>query len=228
MYTKIATTTLIIILAIILVALGFWQLRRADEKRQLLVSFKQQFHSTPLPLAQLKKPKLYQAVSLSGKPITRRQLLLDNKFNHHRVGYHVLVPVEIAKDKPWVLVNLGWIAMGPSRQQLPSLKPIASHVNWQGNIYYSKRTPLRLGDSSAKSWPRVIERLNFKEITQQLNHAIYPFVVLLAPNEDNGYVRQWQPTTMPPERHIGYAFQWFALALGLLIAYAVVLRKKKS
>ncbi len=39
--------------------------------------------------------------------------------------------------------------------------------------------------------------------------------------EPDGYVRTWSPPGFPPMRHIGYAVQWFALALALLVIYLV-------
>jgi surfeit locus 1 family protein len=34
-------------------------------------------------------------------------------------------------------------------------------------------------------------------------------------------VRNWAPPGFPPMRHIGYAVQWFALALTLFVIYVV-------
>jgi surfeit locus 1 family protein len=46
-------------------------------------------------------------------------------------------------------------------------------------------------------------------------------LVLLDPGEPDGYVRDWSPPGFPPIRHIGYAVQWFALALTLFILWVV-------
>jgi len=43
--------------------------------------------------------------------------------------------------------------------------------------------------------------------------------VLLDPAAPDGYRRNWRPSDFGPERHIGYAFQWFALAVTLVILY---------
>ncbi len=50
-----------------------------------------------------------------------------------------------------------------------------------------------------------------------LTHATE--LVLLDPEESDGYVRDWAAPGFPPLRHIGYALQWFALALALFIIY---------
>ena len=46
-------------------------------------------------------------------------------------------------------------------------------------------------------------------------------LVLLDPGEPDGYVRNWAAPGFPPMRHIGYAVQWFALALTLAVIYVV-------
>jgi cytochrome oxidase assembly protein ShyY1 len=46
-------------------------------------------------------------------------------------------------------------------------------------------------------------------------------VVLLDAGEPDGYLRQWQAPGFPPIRHIGYAVQWFGLALTLFVIYIV-------
>ena len=46
-------------------------------------------------------------------------------------------------------------------------------------------------------------------------------LVLLDAAEPDGYVRNWAPPGFPPMRHIGYAVQWFGLALTLAVIYVV-------
>ena len=43
-----------------------------------------------------------------------------------------------------------------------------------------------------------------------------PFVVYLDENEALGFVKNWTPIVMPPEKHRAYAFQWFSLAVAWL------------
>jgi len=46
-------------------------------------------------------------------------------------------------------------------------------------------------------------------------------LVLLDAAQPDGYVRDWGPPGFPPMRHLGYAVQWFALALTLFVIYVV-------
>ena len=59
--------------------------------------------------------------------------------------------------------------------------------------------------------------------------ALAPRVLRLDPRLPLGYARDLDvlPNTLPPERHLGYAVQWFGLALAVL-ATALILTLRKS
>src|SRR5690606_24718481 len=60
--------------------------------------------------------------------------------------------------------------------------------------------------------------------------ALAPRVLRLDPDLPAGYARDLDllPNTLPPERHLGYAVQWFALALAVLaIATLLSLRQRR-
>ena len=54
--------------------------------------------------------------------------------------------------------------------------------------------------------------------------ALAPRVLRLDPDLPIGYARDLDllPNTLPPERHLGYAVQWFALALAMLVIAALL------
>ena len=47
-------------------------------------------------------------------------------------------------------------------------------------------------------------------------------IVRLDPGAPHGYRRAWQVVPFGPERHLGYAVQWFAMASALLAIYLSV------
>jgi surfeit locus 1 family protein len=62
------------------------------------------------------------------------------------------------------------------------------------------------------------------ELAQLLNESSWTAateLILLDPGEPDGFVRTWAPPGFPPIRHLGYAVQWFGLALALLVIYVV-------
>src|SRR3546814_11778724 len=73
--------------------------------------------------------------------------------------------------------------------------------------------------------------LDAPALREQLQQpALAPRVLRLDPAAPLGYARDLDvlPNTLPPERHLGYAVQWFALALAVLaIAALLTFRKRK-
>lgn len=56
-----------------------------------------------------------------------------------------------------------------------------------------------------------------------LSYPLKPVIILLNPEVGQGYWRDWQPSFggFGPERHQGYAVQWFALSVALVILYVI-------
>src|SRR5882757_6913886 len=109
-----------------LISLGRWQLRRADEKRVLFDSFAAGTDATRL--IDLGTPKLprYQHVEAAGHYDEARQILIDNMVNAERAGYFVITPFAL-QGGGWVLVNRGWIPLGSSRADRPAI-PVAANA----------------------------------------------------------------------------------------------------
>ena len=53
-------------------------------------------------------------------------------------------------------------------------------------------------------------------------------MLLADPAADDGYARDWRPGGLPPERHLGYAVQWFAMAFALTFIAIVVGFRSRS
>src|ERR1700720_486433 len=90
------TTLLTLVLIAMLISLGRWQLRRADAKRVLFVSFAA---GTDAPrLIDLGTPRLprYQHIEAGGHYDQARQILVDNMVNADRAGYFVIKPFALA------------------------------------------------------------------------------------------------------------------------------------
>ena len=68
----------------------------------------------------------------------------------------------------------------------------------------------------AGDWPKKAIYPTLDELSAELGQELLPFIVLLSPADDDGYVRRWQPRAGGPMMHYGYAFQWFAMATAVL------------
>ena len=117
---KVFTTLLTLAMLALLVSLGLWQLRRAEEKRVLFESFAAGADATRRIDLQTPKLRRYQHIEASGHYDESRQVLIDNMVNAERAGYFVITPFALAGGG-WVLVNRGWVPLGASRAERPAI-----------------------------------------------------------------------------------------------------------
>ncbi len=220
-----ASTFALLLLLPLLLALGFWQSDRGRQKAELQAAFAEQFNQSPVMLTEVNPVDFtsrYRRVAVSGRYDGAHQVLLDNQVRDGQPGYHVLTPLRLAGSGA-ILINRGWIALGESRQVLPDIAAPAETVTVSGWLAQPSQPGLRLGDAAGSDlrWPRVVPYVNYDRLATILGYPLQPAVVLLEPEAAWGYGRDWQPRFggFGPERHQGYAVQWFALAAALVILY---------
>lgn len=219
------TSLLTIALVALLIALGRWQLRRADEKRVLFDSFAAGGDAT-LQI-DLGTPRLrrYQHVEAGGHYDQTRQILIDNMMNGERAGYFVVTPFALTGGG-WLLVNRGWVPLGASRAERPAIPVGGETRRVRGRADNMPSPGIEMGTKAplAPPYPVVAGFPSHAEIVRLLGESSWTRasdLVLLDPGEPDGYVRHWSAPGFPPMRHTAYAVQWFALALTLAVIYVV-------
>lgn len=223
---------LLIVLFPTFVSLGFWQLHRAEWKTRILADYQTRQLKPPVNFQgtePLTLDQRYSQVRLQGQFDNEHTVFLDNQFSNHQFGYHVLTPFILHPSHQVILVNRGWIAAG-NRQMIPHVEKVSQSVVLQGILFWPDKKLLLLGDSIQDStqWPKRVERIDFDQISNLLGYNLLPAMVLLSPDQPYGFKREWNPLQMPmqPAMHKAYAFQWFAMAVVLLIAVLVASFKR--
>ena len=209
--------------------LGFWQLYRADEKKTMLTAQtvlagqKSLLWSVNKPL-----PEQYQNISVKGRYLPDT-FLLDNQHQQHQFGYDVLTPLELTPGTV-VMVDRGWVPGDNSRRVVPKIKSPEGDIQIGGSAYFPNKKQWVLGvDYELKDKNiTVIERIDAKLLEHLLQKKVYPFIIRLDKQEEDGFTREWAIVSMPPERHLGYAFQWFAMAFVIFILFVALNLKKKD
>ncbi len=227
------TTVLTLVLLVMLVALGRWQLRRADDKRALFDAFDKGADVTRTIDLQTPPLPRYSQVEAQGRYDESRQILIDNMTNADgRAGYFVITPFALSGGG-WLLVNRGWVPVGASRANPPEVG-VSGEPRWvRGRADHLPSPGIQMGRPAAlrAPFPAVANFPSHADIEQLLHEDSWTRaadLVLLRADQPDGYVRQWQPPGLPPLRHVAYAVQWFGLALALGIIYLVTnLRRAK-
>lgn len=211
----------------ILIKLGFWQLERADHKKYLNESYKLRQSEKIIDLNAHKNIKdkesiLWRKVSLNGSFYKEKNLIVDNQIFKHEAGFNILTPFKLDGTGMTILVNRGWHKNLINREQIPVINSVDDIGLING---YAVKIPvpgINLGGSNIEiinaSLAR-FQRINLDEINSFYQANFLPYMVYLNPLIDDEYTSNFKLPVPDSEKNYGYAFQWFAFALTLLIIF---------
>jgi surfeit locus 1 family protein len=238
-YRRIGWMTLAVALAAAFCALGAWQLGRAQWKLEHREALLRARTLAPVGLAAALAAggTLSQAnatlavpgreglprdaplrVAGSGRFDNAATVLLDNEVREGRVGVRVYTLFRPARAQRSVLVDRGWIPL--ARDATPAIPPVNGRVAVAGILRSPPAIGLRLGNAQfvRGAEPPRLAYVDVAALRGQMGVDLVDAV--LEPDTGAPYVlgpaRTATADPMTPERHRGYAVQWFALAVAVL------------
>lgn len=226
-------TLVTILLLGILLSLGFWQLDRAEQKRQMIAAYDAQGRERSrllLKAATRIGPEFeFRSAQTAGRYDGAHQFLLDNRTHNGQAGYEVITPL-LTGEGGAILVDRGWIPLGESRDRLPSVAVDDGPRLLTGRIKLPPSRVFTLGEEQPRSeWPYRVQRVDAERFARELGYPVSGYTLLLDADVADGYVRDWKPVQgFGPERNVGYAVQWFGLAAALLAIFLVVNLRKAN
>lgn len=215
-------------------ALGAWQARRAVEKEAMLAAADRVVtarRALSLAAAHDAGERAAYAWAAGTGRFTGDVLWLDNQQRDGRVGVRGYAPFQPSAGGP-LLVDVGWAPIAPDRQALPRATLPTGEVTVRGLLAPPPSPGLALGAPMARQrdgW--LMLRVDPAAITRALDlpRPLAARVLRLDPALPFGLPRDLRllANTLPPEKHRGYALQWFGLAATVLVV-ALVLTFRKS
>ena len=211
----------------IMVQLGNWQLSRAQQKeaRQERLDLLSQEPAVVLPPTEVKLEDFqYRQVEARGEYVPGHTIYLDNKIYRGVAGYHIITPLRIGTSSMHVLVNRGWAPADRDRSKLPEAVPPSGQVSVSGIATTATQKTLELSQDlvSGRVWKIWIST------------AIGTRPGLPAARNDFAKGRRarmawfgWPRPDSGSAKNLGYAVQWFAMALAVLIIYLVLSGKRE-
>ena len=222
---------LITIMVAFLTSLGFWQLDRADEKRAIEDAI--DIANTGaveivIALDGLEKKEYYH-LRLNGQYLPEKQFIYDNQIVQQTSGYYVLTPFVIEGSSKAILINRGFIPWRGQRDKLANIELSSGDTQIKVQISMPVKR-MELSESEiGTAFPILLQSLDLVKMSGLSGLDFTPVIGLLSPKSDHGFVRQWRPYTGSIDKHIGYAIQWFLMALVLAgIGIRLGLKYRKS
>lgn len=225
---KLWSIVLTILFVIIFVELGKWQLSRADQKsaqHEQLEKYAMQ-PAVTLPGSSVKLADYqYRDVEIRGEYLADHTIFLDNKTYQGRAGYHVLSPLRIKNSLLHVVINRGWIATGNDRSVLPLITTDLGEVIITGTVVSPEIRTFEISGAIEEGpvWGRFsLDR--YQEIT---GLRMQPIMILQKDAIEDGLIRAWDKPNSGASKNIGYAVQWFSLAITTIVIF-IVLNVKRT
>jgi surfeit locus 1 family protein len=220
----------VVLIAVLFISLGFWQLGRLEERRLENIVGAARFGSDPADIAALVDGAASDFASLEFRRATavgvfqpKDEVLVRSQVNQGIAGYHLLTPM-VLDDGRALIVNRGWVPLEASPSpDAPSASGPVEITGW-----------LRPGQSPRPLAPKdppegrldVMVRVDLERLAEQIQWPLLPVYLVLSEPVPGGYpVPVAQPRFDQEGPHLGYAIQWFGFTATGIAGYFFLLRK---
>lgn len=215
-----------VVCVVILCGLGTWQLQRLQWKNHIVqtlqTAYATQDQDTLLSpdvletLANTDNPIAYGRVE--GTLLRDKALLLGPRTQNGKAGYHLIIPLQTPQNHV-LLVNVGWVSelwkdtfedrMASMPHDLVHIKGLLRKADWSS--FSSKNSP------GNDLWFRA----DIGEISKAKNlENTYPFLLYTDSSTPELIdVTLHEKGWLPRNKHMQYAFFWFAMAVAMLGVY---------
>jgi cytochrome oxidase assembly protein ShyY1 len=225
---RVAVVIVAAVVAATCAGLGFWQLRRLEERRALNELILDR-RSDPPVLIEGSSARAdldpYRPAAARGTYDVEHEVLLYGRSLEGEAGHHVVTPLVLV-DGGAILVVRGWVPFPMQTAPVRGGTPPAGEIEVGGSLVPDE------GDGTTAPGPDgIIRVLDVEGIASALPYDVFPLPLLLAqqsPPQPRSF-----PTPVPtPELsegpHLSYAIQWFAFAAVAIAGGAILLRRDRS
>ena len=117
-------------------------------------------------------------------------------------------------------MNRGWLPADASRRVLPQVPDAEGEVRVTGHVYVAPGKPYLLADEAiSETWPRRLQAVEMEKIAGSLATRLFPYPVRIDEAQPGALMVDWQVINVSPDKHNGYAVQWFSMAFVLALIY---------
>jgi surfeit locus 1 family protein len=233
-----------LILAITFTSLGFWQLRRLEQRRANNALLTSRLSESSQPLRDLIQnyradvspfddlSLAYRPTTVTGRYDTANEVLLRSTDNYEgQPGFYVLTPL-VLEDNRAVLVMRGWVPFALNTPPVKEAVPPDSEVTVTGMVYLETKRPTGFLSSLTPRDPpgklAITAYTDSKRLEEQMPYDLLPLYVRLetqTPPQTNQLPLKPEGLELSEGSHLGYAIQWFAFMLIGVTGYVLLIRR---
>lgn len=222
---------MVLALAVLFIALGFWQLDRLQERQHANLVNEERLSAEPRPVEQMIDATGDDISSLelrrgeaTGRYVPEEQVLLRSQVRDGQPGYEAITPLLLDSGKA-ILVNRGWVPLQMGDDDPSEFAPDDGTVT----IIAPLRASQQRGATSRDEPPgelEVVSRVDVDRIGEQIDVELLPVYLEIQGSDDGSVpVPETPPDTTNEGPHLNYAIQWFAFALIGALGYGFLIRR---
>ncbi|CCQ12721.1 Cytochrome oxidase biogenesis protein Surf1,facilitates heme A insertion [Pseudoalteromonas luteoviolacea B = ATCC 29581] len=221
------------IVVFVCLGLAYWQFERGKNKETLLAG---QIDKGALVTALIENKgelsDLHGGIfTINGRWVENAYWLLDNQIVDGKPGYDLIVPFILLNDQI-VLINLGFVAASAPRalpSKLPDVQKLPLQFEVTLKVKNLKGFTLAASATHPSDLEGVVQFLDLNYLSQGVSRDLVPAVAYAQQSLDPLLTPHFQLSTMSPQKHFGYAVQWFLLAVAAaLVAYFAQKSQQRS
>jgi cytochrome oxidase assembly protein ShyY1 len=227
---------LVLVLVVVMIGLGFWQLRRLDERKTHNASVRANTSLLVAPIDSLLHPNdpssrgkdlAFRRVTVTGTYDTANEVIIRARSLNQRPGVWVATPLRLANGDA-VVVLRGFLPTQGTPDAVPAdAEPPAGQVTVEG-LVQETQTRGTFGPTDPAGRLTNMARVDVARLQQQVPYALYPAYVQLKSSQpaQAGTEPEVLPEPVLDEGpHLGYAVQWFLFSTIAIVGYPLILRR---
>jgi cytochrome oxidase assembly protein ShyY1 len=213
---------------VLMVNLGFWQLRRLDERQAFNATVESRIDLPPVPLDDVLVPGAdpealeWRPVTAEGRYLPEEAFVVVNRSQGGIAGEMVVTPMELA-DGRILLVERGFVPLNGDAAPAPE-----GTVEVTGRLRPSQtRQTGQLSDPSTGELTEA-QRIDIDRLAPQLPGEPVPMFIELTSSQPAEVGPYPEPITAPELSegpHLSYAVQWFIFSIAVVVGWVLAVRK---
>jgi surfeit locus 1 family protein len=207
-------------------SLGAWQLGRAQTKLNWQAEIAQKsampvldgaFLGGAQDSSQNRVGLLHRPILIEGEWLAQHTVYLDNRQMNARPGFYVLTPFKLKATGAVVMVQRGWVGRDfTDRTRLPQVQSPDGTVRVNGLMALPPSKLYALGEEGQGV---IRQNLDLQKFSSETGLPLLEISLVQQGPASEGLLREWPQAATGVEKHYGYAFQWFGLALLIALLY---------
>jgi surfeit locus 1 family protein len=228
---------LILLLVVVMVNLGFWQLRRLHERRASNAAILANERPDPAPIQSVLSPSdstsrgsqlAFRRVTVTGIYDIANEVIIRARSLNEEPGVWVASPLRLS-DGSAVVVVRGFLPSQGTLEKVPAdAEPPTGTVTVTGLVQATQTRSTFGATDPPTGHLSDLARVDVERIAKQVPYPVYPVYVQLQtsdPPQSGDFPQVLPPPELDDGPHLSYAIQWFIFSTIAVVGYPLILRR---